>query len=460
MHDLTMPGEERRQAEIPEAVIRVQGLGKSYHVFANPRDRLKQFLWRKRQFYREFWALRGVTLDVRRGEAFGIVGRNGSGKSTLLQLICGTLAPSEGEVQVNGRIAALLELGSGFNPEFTGRENVRLNATILGMPPDEIAARLPEIEAFADIGSFIDEPVKHYSSGMHARLAFAVAFHTDPEVIVVDEALSVGDELFQSKCIRHLAELRERGVTLLFVSHSSALVRSICDRALVLDHGKPVMLGPSKEAIEVYSQILFGVPGSSVPAAVPSTAAAPRPALAQAPQTQLRLLPLQPDRPASVTAVGVEGRSPHNLEFEIGDTVTFISKITALERIDFMLAGMMICLPDGTDCYHTNTNLRDDIDHVSIDAGEEITLRFTMGLDLAPGVYVLIFDCQSCDSGDWRQLSIIYEALKLRIIPPRITRLDGGIAYLRARIEVTRATRAVDEGPVPSRVRPVKKISN
>jgi ABC-type polysaccharide/polyol phosphate transport system ATPase subunit len=187
--------------------LTVRDLGKVYQIYDRPQDRLKQALWRwRRQFYREFWALRHVSLDVRRGETLGIIGRNGSGKSTLLQIICGTLTPSEGSAEVHGRLSALLELGAGFNPEFTGRENVYLAAAMLGLSRGQIDAIYDQIVAFADIGEFIDQPVKTYSSGMYVRLAFAVAISVEPEILIVDEALAVGDIFFQQKCMRHMRD--------------------------------------------------------------------------------------------------------------------------------------------------------------------------------------------------------------------------------------------------------------
>ncbi|MDX8377458.1 MAG: ABC transporter ATP-binding protein, partial [Mariprofundales bacterium] len=208
-----------------DIAIRVQNICKYYQIYSNPQDRLKQSLWRgRKQFYREFKALDDVSFEVKKGETVGIIGRNGSGKSTLLQIICGTLAPTSGDVEVNGRVAALLELGSGFNPEFTGRENVYMNATILGLSKKEIDARFDDIVAFADIGEFIEQPVKTYSSGMMMRLAFAVAINVKPDVLIIDEALSVGDVAFQRKCFGKIEEIRDAGATIMFVSHSEGSI--------------------------------------------------------------------------------------------------------------------------------------------------------------------------------------------------------------------------------------------
>lgn len=253
--------------------IRVEGLSKRYEIYSQPADRLKQMIlprvrrWARRPeraYFREFWALRGVDFDVHRGETVGIVGRNGSGKSTLLQLICGTLTPTMGKVEVRGRIAALLELGSGFNPEFTGRENVYLNAAVLGLSREEIDHRFDAIVAFADIGEFVEQPVKTYSSGMYVRLAFAVAINVDPEILVVDEALSVGDEAFQRKCFARIDKIRDAGATILFVSHSAGTVIELCDRAILLDEGELISRGAPKFVVSRYHKLLYA-PIATVP---------------------------------------------------------------------------------------------------------------------------------------------------------------------------------------------------
>lgn len=246
--------------------IRVEGLSKRYEIYAQPSDRLKQMILPRfqravrhspRAYFKEFWALRDVTFDVRHGETVGIVGRNGSGKSTLLQMICGTLNPTLGQISVDGRISALLELGAGFNPEFTGRENVTLSGLVYGMPEDEIRRRFDDILDFAGIGDFIDQPVKTYSSGMYVRLAFAVAINVSPDLLVVDEALAVGDEAFQRKCLARIDALRDSGATVLFVSHSAGTVVELCDRAILLDRGELLMEGTPKLVVTTYQKLLY-----------------------------------------------------------------------------------------------------------------------------------------------------------------------------------------------------------
>jgi lipopolysaccharide transport system ATP-binding protein len=248
-----------------DIAIRVTHLSKCYHIYNTPHDRLKQFVAPRlqrlmgrqpRQYFHEFWALSDVSFEVKKGETVGIIGRNGSGKSTLLQLICGTLTPSNGQVEINGRVAALLELGSGFNPEFTGRENVYLNAAVLGLSEKEVTERFDDIAAFADIGEFIEQPVKTYSSGMFVRLAFAVNILSSPDVMIVDEALAVGDMNFQSKCMTALKRIQDNGATVLFVSHDVSALKSLCSRGIYLDHGQLKSIGVAADIADQYIKVM------------------------------------------------------------------------------------------------------------------------------------------------------------------------------------------------------------
>lgn len=249
-HELT----ERADPGGSGPAVSVRNLSKCYQIYDRPQDRLWQGLWRgKRHFFREFWALREVSFEVDKGETVGIIGRNGSGKSTLLQIIAGTMSPTAGEVVLRGRAAALLELGSGFSPDFTGRENVYVNGSLLGLSSDEIGRRFGEIAAFADIGDFIDQPVKTYSSGMLVRLAFSVAVSVEPEILIVDEALAVGDMAFQYKCMARLERLTKSGTTLLFVSHDIALVKAFCSRAVYLADGRVRASGSADAVTERYT---------------------------------------------------------------------------------------------------------------------------------------------------------------------------------------------------------------
>ncbi len=243
-------------SEADNLALEVQDLGKCYPIYSHPRDRLLQMFWgRHKQLFNPFWALQDVNFQLRRGRTLGIVGRNGSGKSTLLQLICGTLTPTTGAVRLHGRVGALLELGSGFNPEFSGLENVFLNASLLGLSRQQTEERLGAILDFADIGPFIDQPVKTYSSGMAVRLAFAVQANVDPDILVVDEALAVGDEMFQKKCYSHLESLKQRGTSILLVTHSCPQILQHCDEALLVHAGRLRVHGAPKTVTTIYQRL-------------------------------------------------------------------------------------------------------------------------------------------------------------------------------------------------------------
>lgn len=239
-----------------ETALSLKNVSKCYKQYARPIDRLTELLLPERSRSKQFWALRDISLEVSQGETLGIIGQNGSGKSTLLQIIAGTLTPTMGEVHVNGRVSALLELGSGFNPEFTGRQNVFFNGQILGLSVEEIAAKYDDIAAFAEIGDFINHPVKTYSSGMVVRLAFAVVAHTEPKILIVDEALAVGDAKFQFRCMKRIRQLKEQGVTILFVSHDSSSVKMLCQRAVLMNYGRMVEIGDPKEVVNHYIALL------------------------------------------------------------------------------------------------------------------------------------------------------------------------------------------------------------
>lgn len=258
-------GAQATTSQVDNIAIRVENLSKCYTLYDAPRDRLKQFILPRLQrvvgkppktYYHEFWALKDISFEIKKGETVGIVGRNGSGKSTLLQIICGTLAPNSGSVEINGRVAALLELGAGFNPDFTGRENVYMNGSVLGLAKEEIDARFDEIAGFADIGEFLYQPVKTYSSGMYVRLAFAVIAHVDAEILIIDEALAVGDAFFVQKCMRFLRDFMTRG-TVLFASHDTGAVVNLCKRAMWLHKGQTESDDTPKRVTEAYLSALY-----------------------------------------------------------------------------------------------------------------------------------------------------------------------------------------------------------
>lgn len=241
-----------------DITISLKNISKSYKMYNSPAEKLKEMFHPfKKKYHRDFWALRDVSFDVRKGETLGIIGRNGSGKSTLLKILCGVLQPNAGDVKVNGRISALLELGAGFNPEFTGRENVFMNGAIMGISAGEMSERFDSIASFADIGEFIDQPVKVYSSGMYVRLAFAIAINVDPDILIVDEALSVGDEIFQRKCFSRIHSIQKGGGTILFVSHGASAIVELCNSALLFDQGELLLAGPPKHVVSRYHKLIY-----------------------------------------------------------------------------------------------------------------------------------------------------------------------------------------------------------
>lgn len=267
-----------------DIAIKVENLSKCYQIYNQPRDYLKQFIIPRlqrligrepKQYFREFWVLKDISFEIRKGETVGIIGRNGCGKSTLLQMICGTLNPTSGNVQTQGRITALLELGSGFNPEFTGRENVYMNAAVLGLSQEEIDMRFDDIVAFADIGEFIDQPVKTYSSGMMVRLAFAVQAQVLPDILIVDEALAVGDAKFQAKCFECLKQLKAKGTSILLVTHSSEQIVTHCSHAMLLNAGSVLVAGEPRHVVNRYMDLLFGKERKEAALSTPSPSSIP-----------------------------------------------------------------------------------------------------------------------------------------------------------------------------------------
>lgn len=416
----TMPAPSSRHITLSSSpIIQASGLGKCYPIYERPMDRLLQALvpgGRKR--YREFWALQDVSFDVGRGETIGVIGMNGSGKSTLLQLICGTLAPTTGTVHVSGRVAALLELGAGFNIEFSGRENVYLNASLFGLSREQVDARFDKIAAFADIGDFIDRPVKTYSSGMTVRLAFAVIVHVDADILIIDEALAVGDVFFTQKCIRFLRQFRETG-TLFFVSHEMGTVLNLCDRALWLDHGRLVQIGPAKPVCEGYLKKLYD-----------SQAAARQEAIAKVPVTRTSAsasdAPIDPPD-AAASAFGVGGAritatrllDEHGVPLTVasgGEHVTLeIAANTNAELFSPML-GFFVKNPAGEPLFGENTFASTLGRPLTTAAGETLSARFSFVMPyLAPGDYTVTVAVAEGTQAEHIQHHWIHDALAFRM---------------------------------------------
>jgi ABC-type polysaccharide/polyol phosphate transport system ATPase subunit len=372
-------------------IVDFRQVSKSYPVYRDPKDRLKELVtFNRRRFHEDFWALRDITFHVRRGETFCIVGENGSGKSTLLQIVAGILMPSSGEALIQGRVAALLELGSGFNPEFTGRENVYLNASILGLPRKEIDRRYDDIAAFAEIGSFIDQPVKTYSSGMTVRLAFAVAIHVDPEILLVDEALAVGDIYFRQRCMRKVHELRNAGVTILFVSHSMGDVKAIGDRCLWLDRGAVREIGTTDQVVTKYlaamaekDSVYLGTP-AHVGLETATELAAPPEFLEKIPNIDHR----HGDGRAEITGIAVyDGYGRELPILEPSSRVTL--RVSARAKTDISLPniGFMLRNHLGLDFAGTNTT-REGHQLPPMRGGDQVTVDFYIDLpDLYPSAF-------------------------------------------------------------------------
>lgn len=427
-----------------EVAIRISDLSKRYEIYDSPRHRLWQgFFLGKRQFFREFWALRDVNLKVYKGETFGIVGRNGAGKSTLLQLISGVLTPTSGTIETSGRITALLELGAGLNPEFSGLENVRMSAAVLGMSDAELARKMDVIVDFAALGEFIQQPVKHYSSGMIMRLAFAVAINFDPDILIVDEALAVGDELFQLKCIRRIQEIKESGATILFVSHSTHTINQICDRAVLIDGGRVIQYGPAKSVSERYNKLLFSLDHGNAKGRlaeeVQVTTGASEIGGESGQLMRVREIGGEVRPQGQILDVGIIGHDYRNLAFERGDQVRFRMRVRFDAVASDVIMGMMITTSTGVDCYHTNLLCRDMMIKKA-HAGDVYAVTFDLPLSLNAGTYIVVFDCQYDMRATPKLVDIFYEALKFSIIPDRMVD-DGGIAALSAKLECQLANR-------------------
>lgn len=426
-------------------VIDVRNLSKRYEIYNTPRDRLKQLVLphlhqaadragvalgiskhhSAPSYFREFWALQDVSFQVKRGETFGIIGRNGSGKSTLLQILAGTLAQTSGEASVNGRIAALLELGSGFNPEFSGRENVFLNGRILGLSQKEIEARYDQIVEFADIGEFIDQPVKTYSSGMFVRLAFAVQAHIDASIIIIDEALAVGDVFFRQKCYARLQQLRDSGAVVLLVSHSMPDIEQYCERAILLDHGERKFIGSSSEAAKHY-YLLHQPPtrGVNRPASEPAISESEAQSIStidRPPKEAFLDLSGKPQvSNGQARCVGValcnDAGEPCN-SFRQGDLAIFYYEFELSEDVSVPICGITITNERGIIVHGKNSlQFLDDVPS-SHGAGSRVICHQEVVLDIAPGEYVFQVGLAMVSMEDWRnRTKISHEEQVSRVI--------------------------------------------
>lgn len=413
-----------------EVVIEASGLGKSYQIYSKPQDRLKQMLFRKRRYYSEYWAVQNVDLSIVRGETVGIVGRNGSGKSTLLQMIAGTLTPNSGTLRVAGRVAPLLELGAGFNPEFTGRENLRLSAAILGLSTAQIVEREPAILEFAGIGDFVDQPVKTYSSGMFARLAFAVAAHVDADILIVDEILAVGDAAFTQKCMRFIHGFKEHG-TILFVSHDTSSVNALCDRAIWMENGQVRAEGEARDVSLAYQAALHGeVDGRTFSIEgrrreVPRQRKDLRHELISnsTMRNEIEVFEFDPGAPAygagGGSIVNVELRDSHGTSavLEGGEEVSLHITAVATSQMFSPIVGFFVRDRLGQNLFGDNTYLTYARQPIVLDPGETVVGRFTFRLPYLPeGEYAVSVALAAGTQAEHVQHHWIDEAVTFRAI--------------------------------------------
>ena len=405
-------------------VISARKLSKMYRMYAAPSAHLAEMLTLgRRSYHREFWALRDISFDLERGQTLGLIGPNGSGKSTLLEIVTGILAPTTGRIRTHGRIAALLELGAGFNPEFTGRENVFLNGEIMGLPRAEIERNFPKIAAFAEIGEFMEQPVKTYSTGMLVRLAFSAAIHVDPDILVVDEALSVGDAIFSNRCVQKFQELKERGVTVLLVSHDLGLVKLLSDRAMLLFQGQMMAEGDPNDVINRYIGMVLE--------REKATDAAPA---APAPVKPLDYSFRHGDRRAEVVHVELlNERGEAVPAVRSGEAVRVRLRASFAEDHPAPMFGLMIRNRIGMDVFGTNTQL-ENLDIGAVRAGEQVEVTFAFQCWLAPQEYTITVATQALDgsSHDWLDDVIVFQ-----VVDEKYT---AGVANLHANVTVHRFT--------------------
>lgn len=462
-----MLGSKRPEKGLPmsynDFAIRISNLSKCYQIYEAPRDRLKQFVMPRvrriagkahKQYFREFWALKDVSFEIKKGETIGIIGRNGSGKSTLLQMICGTLTPTNGSIQTNGRIAALLELGSGFNPEFTGRENVYMNASVLGLSNAQIDESFEDIAAFADIGDFIEQPVKFYSSGMMVRLAFAVIAHVNADILVVDEALAVGDAVFTQKCMRYIRSFQEHGA-LLFVSHDMSAIQNLCKTALWLDHGKMQQTGISKNVAEAYLQYtLQEVYGSKVKLSAASSDSVIRqeneletnypPSYAVDYGSKLKVTD------NSLSATGWKTGSAEILSlsllkldsdsddiFEGGEMVSVVIHAKAFLELKSPILGFVLRDRLGQDMFGENTLPFTSTKPCPVKSGQEFKAEFIFRLPMLPnGQYVIMTSVADGNQYDNVQHHYLHDAFVVNVFSSKVRFGLVGIPFEQINFEV------------------------
>jgi lipopolysaccharide transport system ATP-binding protein len=402
-----------------EIAISLKNVSKCFKRYAHPGDRLKEILLPGKSRADEFWALQDINLEIPKGKTVGIVGRNGSGKSTLLQIIAGTLTPTTGEVQVKGRVSALLELGSGFNLEFSGRQNVFFNGRLLGLSQKEIEDKFDEIAGFADIGDFIDQPVKTYSSGMFVRLAFAVAVNVDPEVLIVDEALAVGDVVFQHRSMRRMRNLMDSGVTTLFVSHDSGSIKTLCNSAVMINQGKIYASGSPNDVIIKYMKLVTETELGIAPLEEEVRKNLP-PNEASVLQ-QKTLVKVKPTRRGNRKALIENVQLLNQLGENLGETpilgfneqVTLLVNIQVYEPLQGCIVGFFICDKNGNELIGTNT-IEENCPISKLEPGTKMQIEFQFKIPLRSGSYSLTVagsENYTAMTFDWIDNAIVFQVL-------------------------------------------------
>ena len=431
-----------------DIAIKVENLSKCYHIYEQPRYRLLQMMFcGHKQFYREFWALKNVSFEIKKGETVGIIGRNGSGKSTLLQMICGTLNPTSGRIETRGRIGALLELGSGFNPQFTGRENVYMNAAVLGLSRCEVDARFDDIAAFAGIGEFIDQPINTYSSGMVVRLAFAVQSQVDPDILIVDEALSVGDAKFQAKCFERLRRLKENGTTILLVTHSSEQIVTHCSNAILLEDGEVCQQGDPRAVVNRYLDLLFGtkkeaadllpLADSADKAGIPEIESALAGRIENRPNYNKHEYRWGSGAAQIVDCMIVSNKKSDVVKIEAGDSIDVYVKARFIRAIQNAIFGLTIKTPDGVTIFGANSRDWGERGQCrSFCDGEETVVRFSIGMNIAAGEYLLSLGIAEESKADGeiipldRRYDSIYMLVHGKPIHSGLARLPVNICFI------------------------------
>ncbi len=407
--------------------IRVENLTKVYRLYEKPIDRLKESLsLTKKSYHREHYALKNISFDIKKGETVGIIGVNGAGKSTILKIITGVLNPTEGSVKVNGKISALLELGAGFNPEYSGIENIYLNGTMMGFSRDEITARLDDILSFADIGEFVKQPVKTYSSGMFVRLAFAVAINIDPEILIVDEALSVGDVFFQAKCYKKIDEFKKMGKTILLVSHAMSSISKYCDKVILLNKGEKLAEGDAPEMIDLYKKLLVNQydendEDDSVDDILSEGSSLKEGELCRDRLTVNPVINSYGNGMAEIYDFAIfddRGRIVNQLNK--GSEFKIMMKVKFNEAVKEPIFAFTIVNLHGTDVTGTNTML-ENIIFDNPNKGDVKEVTFTQRLDLQGGEYLLSLGCTGYLDGDFTVYHRLYEVCNIDVISDKDT---------------------------------------